>query len=452
VFLRVESAARIPELVRRAFAIAINGRPGPVVMSVPEDVSHDTVEVDVSDLYAEPRAVTKSPLRSSPAPDVVSEAARILAGASRPVVLAGGGVHLANAYTPLRRFAEELDIPVAHTISGKGALACTDRLCVGLFGRYSRIANDLIEQADCLFAVGTRLGEIATRRFELIPKGARMIQLDCVPEEIGRTTRVDVGLAGDASLGLDAVLLASRAHASVDRSAYQAEILEREQSWRTQARGDLESDAVPISVARLMHELNETLGPRSTLVADGGFASHWSALLYETKVSGRGYIADRGFASIGYGLPGALGVRLAVADEHTVVGLTGDGGLNMVLGELETVARIGRPLTLIVVNNAASGYVKALQHGMYDGRYQSADLSEVDYARIAQELGWKGVTVDQPGGLREALNAAFATEQPTLVDVKVTRDPARMLPGVDSRIARARANEPSPSTAAPAGN
>ena len=174
-------------------------------------------------------------------------------------------------------------------------------------------------------------------------------------------------------------------------------------------------------------------------MADGGFASHWTGLLYDTKVAGRGFVADRGFASIGYGLPGAIGARLAAPDDTPVVGLTGDGGLNMTLGELETAARLGRPLTLIVVNNAASGYVKALQHDMYDAKYQSSDLTLLDFASIAREIGWDGIRVDDPEALPDALEAAILTpSRPTLVDVRVTRDPSKMLPGIDPRVLQRR--------------
>ena len=128
-----------------------------------------------------------------------------------------------------------------------------------------------------------------------------------------------------------------------------------------------------------MHELNRVMPAESVLVTDGGFASHWGGLLYDCKAPGRRFVADRGFASIGYGLPGGIGARLGTPDATPVVALTGDGGLNMTLGELETAVRVGRPLTLVVINNAASGYVKALQHDMLGGRYQSSDLTLLDY-------------------------------------------------------------------------
>ncbi|MGH7063043.1 MAG: thiamine pyrophosphate-dependent enzyme, partial [Stellaceae bacterium] len=172
----------------------------------------------------------------------------------------------------------------------------------------------------------------------------------------------------------------------------------------------------------------------SILVADGGFAGHWTGLLYDTKIPGRHFIPDRGFASIGYGLPGGIGAAMAAPPGVPVVAISGDGGFNMMLGELETARRAGIGLTVVVVNNAASGYVKALQHAMFGGRYQSSDLVEMDYAAIARAMGCNGIRVADPDQLPAALAAGIAERsRPTVLDVIVTRDPARMLPAVDNR-------------------
>ncbi|MDQ4061793.1 MAG: thiamine pyrophosphate-dependent enzyme, partial [Pseudomonadota bacterium] len=200
----------------------------------------------------------------------------------------------------------------------------------------------------------------------------------------------------------------------------------------------LESDEVPVSMARLMTEINRALPDGGILVADGGFAAHWGGLLFDTKRAGRGFVPDRGFASIGYGLPGAIGAALA-APGRPIVSLTGDGGFNMMLGEIETARRMGLSFAIVVVNNAASGYVKALQHLMYgEGAYQSSDLAETDYARVAQALGCRGIRVEEPARLGPALEEALGGEGPTIVDVVVTRDPARMLPAVDNRAVQVR--------------
>jgi len=210
-------------------------------------------------------------------------------------------------------------------------------------------------------------------------------------------------------------------------------------AWRKSVEARLTSAERPINMARLLNELNKAMPADGILVADGGFAAHWGGLLYDTKRPGRGFVPDRGFASIGYGLPGAMGCALA-APGRPVVGLTGDGGFNMVMGELETARRLDLPLTVIVVNNAASGYVKALQHLMYGaGAYQSSDLVEVNYAKVAGALGCTGIRVEDPNEIAEALRIGIGSENgPTVIDVVVTRDPALMLPGVDNRTVQVR--------------
>lgn len=433
--MRIERPSRVPEAVRRAFAVATSGRPGPVVVDVPEDVAHEVHDYSVADFWIDP-ATTRFPgYRSRPDAGDVEHAAAVIAAARRPLLLVGGGVHISQAYEALRAFAEAHAIPVAHTLSGKGAIACTHPLSAGLFGRYSRIANELIAASDCLIVVGCKLGEIATRRFQLFNGHAPVIHVEVLAEEIGRTTRTDHALVGDARLALEdlsAALYGEAVRACATRADYAAEIPARMRRWRDGAADRLLSSEVPINMGRMLHELNEAMPAESVLVADGGFAAHWGGLLYDTKAAGRRFVADRGFASIGYGLPGAMGAQLAVPDQP-VVAITGDGGFNMTIGELETARRAGTPFTLMIVNNAASGYIKALQHAMY-GAYQSSDLVEMNYARIAEDFGCQGIRVERPEELGPAIRAANEERRrPSVIDVVVTRDPARMLPGVDNR-------------------
>lgn len=435
--IRVEVIERIPELVRRAFALATSGRPGPVVLDVPEDIAHGTSAFDESAFESDPRHCAAPALRIRPDAASVAAATRLLREAQRPLLLAGGGVHLSGAASELQRFVEGVGMPVAHTMSGKGAIACVHHLSAGLFGRYERIANPLIESADCLFVVGCKLGEIATRRYALLPPGVPIVHLDIVAEEFGRVAAPSVALWSDVREGirdLAAALAPDAERLRRERENYRAEVAGRMAAWRESVGPRLASDEVPVSMARLMRELNRVLPDDALLVADGGFAAHWAGLLYDTRRPGRGFVPDRGFASIGYGLPGSIGAKLAAA-ERPVVGLTGDGGFNMSLGELETARRLGLDITIVVVNNAASGYVKALQHLVYgEGGYQSSDLVETDYARVAEAMGCRGIRVSQPADIAPALTAALAGgEGPTVIDVLVTREPARMLPGVDSR-------------------
>jgi acetolactate synthase-1/2/3 large subunit len=433
--IRVEAVHRIPELLGRAFQVATSGRPGPVVVIVPEDVCHGTHGFAEDDFISDPRYRAAPALRARPEEAALAEAAALLAKAERPLILAGGGVHLSQAAEALGALAEMAQIPVAHTMSGKGAIACTSPLSAGLFGRYDRIANDLIDASDCLLVVGCKLGEIATKRYTVPAPGKTVIHLDNVAEEMGRTYAATLPLWGDAREGLrDLHAALTGATVPKARRDWCARVVADMEKWRDMARARLESDEVPVSMGRLMGELNTHLPADAILIADGGFAAHWGGLLYDSNQAGRGFVPDRGFASIGYGLPGAIGACLA-APERPVMALTGDGGFNMVLGEMETARRMGLAPTIIVVNNAASGYVKALQHLMYgDGNYQSSDLQETNYADVARAMGCLGIRVEEPGALAEALQRALAeTGRPTLLDVVVTRDPGKMLPAADSR-------------------
>ena len=434
--IRVEQTSRIPELTRRAFAIATSGRPGPVLLDVPEDVCNGSHDFTAEDFAIDPTTLSIPARRIRPDRADIDRAARMIAAAKRPLLLVGGGIHLSQGYAALEALAEAQSIPVAHTMSGKGGIPCTHPLNVGLFGRYARIANELIEASDCLIVVGCKLGEIATKRYALPPRHIPIIHLEIVAEEIGRCFPPEVALWGDARAGLEDLAEALADHAAHARSAradYIAEIPRRMAAWEEEASPRLNSRDRPVHMARLCRELNRALPADAILVADGGFAGHWTGLLYDTKKSGRHFIPDRGFASIGYGLPGGIGAAMAVPGTP-VVALTGDGGFNMMIGELETARRAGLGLTIVVVNNAASGYVKALQHAMMGGRYQSADLSEMDYAAVARAMGIGSIRVEDPEQLGPALAQGMAErDRPTVIDVIVTRDPGQMLPAVDNR-------------------
>ena len=436
--IRVEMIERLPELVRRAFQVATSGRPGPVVLDIPEDICHATYpfnseELDVIQNYQSAPAMRMRPSQSS-----ILEAVKMLEKSKSPLILAGGGIHISDATNTLENFAEKYGIPVAHTMTGKGAIACTNQLNAGLFGRYDRIANNVIENSDCLLVIGCKLGEIATKRFTLPPNNIPLIHIEVMAEEIGRTLQPDVSLWGDARETIEELDLAmsNDAKRQLDlRTNYCSHVAEKMEEWRKSVAPRLNSEEVPINMARLMNELNLILPRDAILVADGGFAAHWGGLLFDTKKAGRGFLPDRGFASIGYGLPGAMGASLAEAGP--VVSITGDGGFNMTLGELETARRMNLAFTIIVVNNAASGYVKALQHLMYgEGAYQSSDLAETNYASTAEALGCKGIRVEDPNEIRNAISKGLNNKDcPTVIDLVVTRDPGKMLPGVDNRAA-----------------
>ena len=434
--IRIESVARIPELMRRAFRVATSGRPGPVVVDVPEDICHATHGFDPGLFRGDPACEAAPSLRCVPDTVSLASAAEMIAEARSPIVLAGGGVHISGAAEALAGFAAALNLPVAHTMTGKGAIACTSPLSAGVFGRYDRIANDFIAASDLIIVLGCKLGEIATKRFTVPPAGKRIIHIDNVAEEFGRTAEPELCLWGDARetiVELHHLLEPQAGEIHARQQGHADAVAAKMAEWRVGVAPRLASDEVPVSMGRLMGELNAIMPEDAILVADGGFAAHWGGLLFDTKRPGRQFVPDRGFASIGYGLPGAIGATLA-AGGRKVVSLTGDGGFNMMLGELETARRLNLSFTIVIVNNAASGYVKALQHLMYGpGAYHAADLAETNYARIAEAMGCRGIRVEDPADLAAALATGLSSEGPTVIDLVVTRDPAKMLPAVDNR-------------------
>jgi acetolactate synthase-1/2/3 large subunit len=441
--ITVNRIERVPELFRRAHTIATGGRPGPVNVNVPEEVCHGTFDFPDEDFYADPLSIEAGLRRPRPDAQLVDQAAAAIRGARNPVLLVGGGIHLSRAYTELAEFVELTGMPVAYTISGKGSLADTHPLVAGLCGRYSRFANPLIEKADVLVVVGSKLGEIATNRWTIIKPGTRIVHIDIDPTELGKVYRVAVGIWADARSALAdlvAALSGDRAALAAGKTERIAEVAALRRAWTESSEHQRVSNEQPIHMARLLHQLRLAVPPESVIVADGGFAAHWSALLYDVTAAGRTYIANRGHAAIGYGLPGAMGAKLAVGRGVPVIALCGDNGFAMTAMEMETARRAGAPVVVVVVNNGALGYVKALQHALYDGRYISSDFLDVSYVDVAKACGCEGLLVKDPEDLAAAFRTAMEVQAdgPVLIDVRTTTDPSKMLPGVDART-RARA-------------
>ena len=241
--IRVEQTARVPELLARAFAVATSGRPGPVLLDVPEDVCHGEHDFAAEDFAIDPTTLQAPARRIRPDHADIARAAALIARARRPLILAGGGIHQSQGYQALLALAEAQSIPVAHTMSGKGGIACTHPLSAGLFGRYSRIANELIEASDCLVVVGCKLGEIATKRYALPSRSIPLIHLEIVAEEIGRCLPAAVALWGDARAGLDDLTQAladDARQARGTRADYVAEIPKRMAAWRDEAAARLD--------------------------------------------------------------------------------------------------------------------------------------------------------------------------------------------------------------------
>ncbi len=431
----ITEAIRIPELVRKAYYTALNGKPGPVHIDMPENVyyaetNYEESSFDMTALVREPTA------RFIPAPAVLREACDMLLSAHYPVMLCGGGAHNSGARAEVQALAELMDMPVATTISGKGVIPEDHPLSVNVFGRYFRFANEYIDRADVLLVVGCKLGEMSTIRWSVIKPGTKIIHLEIDPATINKAYTTELALLGDAKATLSELtrLMKNAGRKPNPTASIYAEIAASYRKWRSGASDKVDNDKTPINIAYMLDVLQKYVPSDAIMVGDGGFSAHWSSVYWTVKKNdARHYIANRGQAAIGYGLPGALGAKVANPDK-AVITLSGDGGLAYSIMELETAVREHIPVILIVVNNMCLGYIKALEHYQY-GEYMDCDLLDTHYADMAGLFGCNGVRITDPRDLDRAfLDALACTDRPSIIEVMVTTDPSQMLPGVDNRL------------------
>jgi acetolactate synthase I/II/III large subunit len=413
----VKDPARIPAAVRQAFRQATSGRPGAVQLTLPMDVLAQTVEAP--SLYAEEACRSYPAYRTRPDPAAVERAAALLAGARRPVIVAGGGAVSSGAWAELAALAEASGAPVGTSICGKGAIAEDHPLSMGVVGGNGGrpYANALLAGADLVLYVGCKTDSVTTENWSLpdTGRGQAIVHLDVDPTEIGRNYETAAGLAGDARLGLADLAAALRARGAGPRPNPLLECRGEVAAFWAEFQAKAEATSTPIKPQRVFHTLARLLPRGSIVVADAGTPTPFAAA-YLSSGAGRQVIIPRGYGGLGYALPGVLGARLA-RPEATVVGLLGDGSFGMSAGELETIGRLGLPLTLIQFNNACFGWIKVSQELFHDGHCFGVDFNDVDYAGIARGFGLQAVRVEDPADVEPALRQALASECPTFVDI-----------------------------------
>ncbi|WP_027136230.1 acetolactate synthase catalytic subunit [Geminicoccus roseus] len=419
---RVAEVDRIDDYVDMAFAAAASGRPGPAVLIAPVDLFTDRPKSGSGRRVA---SLGSYPLdRTVADPDAVARAADLLASARAPLVIAGGGVHLSDASAELAAL-QELGFPVATTAMGKGSVDETHPLSVGVVGYFmgtrsrTRHLRPLVEQADVILLVGNRTNQNGTDSWQLYPKDARYIHLDVDGQEVGRNYEAE-RLVGDAKLTLQALSkeLQGRDLAGRDaaRPALQQRIQEARDAWDTEVTGTLDLDASPVRPERLMRDLDSVLTPDTIVVADASYASIWISNYLVARKAGARFITPRGIAGLGWGLPFALGAKIA-RPEAPVVCLTGDGGFAHVWSELETSRRMGLPVVLVVLNNQILGYQKHAEKVLFDGYSDVCDFQAVDHAAIARACGCQGVRIEQAADFLPALKTALSASATTVIDV-----------------------------------
>lgn len=414
--LTVESAASIPQVIDQLLQVATSGRPGPVVAVFPEDVFDEQAD-DVEVFRLDDRVPLR---REMPPGKAIGRAAEALAAAERPAIVAGSGVHLSRGWAELEALAERAGIPVATTIHGKGAIAETHPLALGVAGANGArpYTNAYLEAADIVLLVGTRANSTDTNGFSAPPRdGPTIVQIDIDPTRAGRNYPGSLDLAGDARDTL--ALLAVETPANPERVAsISREIAAARQAWRLAAvepHRILPADQLdPRDVTLVLHEL---LADDVTVVADPGTPTPNVASFWECPVAGRTVIDPRGHGPMGYAIPAAMGIALATG--RPVLGLTADGSFAMSCGELETAARYRLPILYVQFTNGSLGWIKMLQHLYLGGRYFGVEPGPINAAAVANAMGIEGIRVTTLAQLREVATSWRTNPRPIYVDIAV---------------------------------
>ncbi|WP_167499574.1 acetolactate synthase catalytic subunit [Streptomyces malaysiensis] len=424
---RIDDPARVDDYVDAAVTEATSGRPGPVVLLVPKDV------------LAAPLPVASSrraghghfPLdRYLPGAEQIKHVADLLASAERPLVVAGGGVHVSGAVPELHDMQQLAALPVATTPMGKGTVDETDPLSVGVIGyamgdyAATHYARPLVEDADVIVFVGTRTNENATDAWRLFPPTATYVHIDMDPVEVGRNYEA-IRLVGDAKLTLRAIVDQLKSSPLDTRVAARDQVI----AQIAQARSKHEqrigpratADGSPIRPERIMKELDALLTPDTIVVADASYSSIWMSNYLRAQRGGQRFLSPRGLAGLGWGLPMAIGAK-AASPNSPVVAVVGDGGFAHCWSELETAARMNLPLTVIVLNNAILGYQKHSELHQFAEHTTAIDITRIDHAAIATACGARGVRVDAADGLAGALRDAMGSSAVTVIDVVTAAD------------------------------
>lgn len=428
---RIDQAARIDDYVDMAFAVATSGRPGPAVLLVPADLLDETVQT------AQTRSASLGtfPLdRFCADPAQIEQAAALLAKARVPLVIAGGGVHLSDASDALARLQEDCHLPVATTVMGKGTVAETHPLSLGIVGYFmgegarSRELRSLVENADVVLLVGNRTNQNGTDSWRLYPRGAKFIHIDVDGAEIGRNYEA-MRLLGDAKLTLsalrEAMLRIGTTARAAARPAAEAAIAEGLAAWTKLTARIRSADQAPIRPERIMAELDALLRADDIVVADASYSSIWISNYLTARAPGMRFLTPRGLAGLGWGLPLAIGAQIAAPDRR-VVCIAGDGGFAHTWAELETLRRLRLNITVVILNNQVLGYQKDAEDVLFGSHTNACAFEPVDHAAIARACGCNGVRIERPEDLSAALKGALAGEAPTVLDV--ITDPAARPP------------------------
>jgi acetolactate synthase-1/2/3 large subunit len=427
---RVDSPHLFPEIIEKAFALAESGRPGPVLVDVPMDIFSREIDVKLFDRL---RRNAKTLRKPSLDEDTAAEIVKKLLAAKRPVLYVGGGIMLADATAELRELVDHLQIPVAHTLMGKGALPDDHPFVLGMTGFWgTKFINDQCRGADWILGLGTRFSEADCSSWE--PEytfnfpPTKLMQIDIDPAEIGRNYPVEIGAVADLKQALAALTRAARkqAPAGAKRPELAAEIASVKLAFVAGNKAHATSNAYPMRPERILADVREALPRNALITTDVGWNKNGVGQQFPILEPGTIYTPG-GYATMGFGAPAALGAKIAKPD-RVVVALVGDGGFGQNPAMLATAFEADVAVVWVIMNNYAFGTIAGLEKAHYGTTFgtvfeKNGKPYSPDYAAIARAYGVDGVRINAAAEFKPALEKAIKAGKPCVIDVVMQNEP-----------------------------
>jgi acetolactate synthase-1/2/3 large subunit len=416
----VPSVAALPDILRTAFRVATSPRPGPVAVIIPHDIFDADWDGASPAAVVDDRSERAPYLRSNAPAAAIAQAAALISRAKRPALVCGGGVHGSDAAEVVTAFADRMGGLVVTSLSGKGSVPETRDYAAGVLNPLgSWAAIELIQEADLVIWCGSKVSQNTGMNWTLPRPEQATITIDCDPLEHGRTFRPTVPLLGDVReimTALDAALGAQPARP--DWAARIAAV--KTEGDRIKAE-EMAATSIPVQPPRVMAEIARRLGEEDIVVSDASFAAGWISGYIPAKKAGRQFLFARGQGGLGYSVPGAIGAA-ATRPGTRIVTVAGDGAFSYTIGELVTQAQFNQRVVNVVINNGRLGWIQLWQE-IFFKNVQSALLEAPGvtpgFAAAAQALGLKGFYVEDPEEIGAALDAAFAHDGPSVVEVRI---------------------------------
>lgn len=414
----VKDVRNLAKTIRQAFYLARSGRPGPVLVDLPKDIMQARTEfVWPEDIFMRSYNPTYKPNLNQ-----LRRTAEELAKARKPIILAGGGVIMANASEVLCELAHELDIPVATTLMGLGAFPANGGLWLGMVGMHGTYAANMsINHADLLVCVGARFDDRVTGRLQDFASHARIVHIDIDPTSIRKNVEVDVPVVGDCRQALEGILEICRAKmADTDWSGMHADWLQTVHEWKANhpLAYNKNGHIKPQQVIETMYSI--TKGD-AIIATEVGQNQMWAAQFY-TFTKPRTLLTSGGLGTMGYGFPAAIGAQFAFPDK-LVINVAGDGSIQMNIQELATVVQNKIPVKVVILNNGHLGMVRQWQELFYNRNYSHTNMeAQPDFVKLAEAYGAEGYRISKPEELEDVLRKALTSPNPAFIDVMVERE------------------------------